>query len=198
MGLRWSDIDFKEKRFTVNRTLNRLKNYNLDEVAGTQMKSKLTLSDPKTYSSHRTIPLTGQTYDILKREEMIQAKGKLLLGLSYNQGGFVFCTELGNPIEPRTLFDFYKRLCSLASVPQITLHAMRHPYVKLPLKFFCKYFLNDLTADWQPNKTNDGDYLSKGFYITSHTFYSAYYHKIRDFPIYLNPIAGVNVDFIDK
>jgi len=51
-----------------------------------------------------------------------------------HSSGFVFCTELGTQIEPGTLYRFFKRLCALASVPQITLHALRHTFAARALE----------------------------------------------------------------
>ena len=130
LGLIWSDIDFEQKHFTIKRTLNRLKSYDETNTA----KSKITLSDPKTYASNRTIPITGQMQTILEQQELMQSKEKSLIGNEYNVDGYVFCTEYGTAIEPRTLHSFYKKLCTIADVPQITFHAMRHTFATRALE----------------------------------------------------------------
>ena len=125
LGLQWGDIDFAGQRLTVNRTLDRLKDYDAD---GTQTKSKLTVSDPKTFSSHRTIPFSTPMQMILEQQKFLQIKEKNVLGDGYNPDGFVFCTDSGKAIEPTTLRDFYKKLCTIAGVSQITFHALRHTF----------------------------------------------------------------------
>src|SRR6516225_4751896 len=88
LGLRWSDIDLKSARPTVNQSLERL-------VGKTVFKS------PKTQSSRRTITLPALTVEALKEHRSRQ--GRIGAGeLVFSHGGI--------PWDPDSLTKAFDRL----------------------------------------------------------------------------------------
>jgi integrase len=67
-GLRWSDLDLKAGRLTVNQSLE-------------QANGKSTFKPPKTKSSRRTITLPTLTVEALREHRAAQAEERLRLGL---------------------------------------------------------------------------------------------------------------------
>lgn len=59
-GLQWADIDLEKRILTVRKTVQRIQCQNGDK------KTKIIITDPKTESSKRTIPLNKSMVDFLK------------------------------------------------------------------------------------------------------------------------------------
>ena len=55
-------------------------------------------------------------------QRSIQAQDPL-----YNQEGYVFCQENGQPYEPRTYQDLFKRCVRRAGIADANFHNLRHP-----------------------------------------------------------------------
>lgn len=103
-ALKWSDIDFKNKIFTVNRTVQRL------YVEGS--KTVLLEMSPKSECSRRDIPLSDEAVGLLDRFRN---------GKEYVFGG-------DKPLEPRTLQYHFKKLLAKTGVPDKNFHILRHTF----------------------------------------------------------------------
>ena len=107
LGLRWSDIDLKAARLTVNQSLERL-------------KGKTTFKSPKTQSSRRTITLPALTVEALKEHRSRQ--GRIGAGeLVFSHGGI--------PWDPDSLTKAFDRLIEATGVRRITFHGLRHTHI---------------------------------------------------------------------
>jgi len=103
LGLSWSDVDFSKSRITVRRSLQRV-------------KGVLTLLEPKTEGSHRTIDLPAVTIAALREHQIRQGHAKEWAGelWSGNRSNLVFTTTHGTPLDERGYFaasrnEFSKR-----------------------------------------------------------------------------------------
>lgn len=104
-GLKLSDVDFDKRQIHIRRSVKRVK---------TATGSELEISDPKTMSSIRDLPMTE---DI--------ANAILSLGLAsddYIASGRV------SPTEPRTLRQAYARLLKRLNIADHTFHDLRHTF----------------------------------------------------------------------
>ena len=92
-GLKWRDIDFKNKCFHINQSL--FCNY----YDGIKVMKLTTLKTPNSY---RTIPFMGGVEEKIKSWKKKQSEAKLRLGNRWRgQGEFsdlVFTTSLGSPV----------------------------------------------------------------------------------------------------
>lgn len=52
----------------------------------------------------------------------------------YNTGRYVFCQENGEPYEPRTYQDLFKRCVSRAGIPSANFHSLRHTFATRALE----------------------------------------------------------------
>ncbi len=123
LALSWDDIDFKNKLLKVNQTLSRVRDYNSEES-----KYKFVFGPPKTKKSKREIPLLDNVIDLLKSQKAAQAKEKLQMGESYNYMNLVFCNEIGQPIDYKTISKALNRAVKEADIPHVNLHALRHTF----------------------------------------------------------------------
>lgn len=92
-GLKWSDIDFKQKRINIKRSLSCQYEYG---------EKKLRLTEPKTHNSYRSIPFFGEAEEmLLAQKEKVKAQKKLLGRRWRGEGEFadlVFVTSIGSPV----------------------------------------------------------------------------------------------------
>jgi integrase len=89
LALCWEDIDFQSEPATlkVRRTFSR--------VTG----KGLVIDTPKTPSSNRTIPLSQDFVEELKRHKKSQSQQRLKSRTRWNSRDFVFTTPSGKPID---------------------------------------------------------------------------------------------------
>lgn len=105
-ALKWTDLDLKNLFMTVNSTVQRI------AVQDHVTKTILLEAAPKSESSRRTIPLTGEIAELLTRLKDSQP---------YVFGG-------NKPLDPRTMQYRYKKLLKEADVDDRNFHILRHTF----------------------------------------------------------------------
>lgn len=105
LGLKWSDIDLKEKSLSVNRSI-------ADKKGGG------TIVRPPKWKSYRKIPLSNYACDLLSNIP--------------NKGDYVFPLSANQPQSPNTwsqkLERCMERFAAEADAPALTAHELRHTY----------------------------------------------------------------------
>ena len=109
-ALMWEDIDFESNIIHVNRTLQRIMDYENDS-----QKTKLITDIPKSSASHRVIPFGGH----LK---------KYLLELKANTKSCYVISCKGHYAEPRVISYRFRQTAKKAGLEQATFHGIRHTY----------------------------------------------------------------------
>lgn len=124
LGLKWSDIDFNTGTLTVNRTLQRVTEIDRNG----NRKSKVIEQVPKTKNSIRTIPIPNNILTKLKDHKIQQSKNKLQLGELYSNNDYVFCDNLGYPIDDTRPNRNLKSLLTKLNIEPLKFHGLRHTY----------------------------------------------------------------------
>ncbi|WP_097014944.1 site-specific integrase [Anaerocolumna aminovalerica] len=92
-GLKWSDVDFKNKCININRSLS----CNYEKGV-----KKILLTTPKTHNSYRKIPFIGEAEEMLLSQKRKVDKLKKELGKRFRSEGefedLVFVTTMGSPV----------------------------------------------------------------------------------------------------
>ena len=92
-GLKWEDVDFKNKCININRSLS------CEYESGVKT---VRLTKPKTHNSYRKIPFMGEAEEMLLSQKKKQNKIKKELGKRYRSDGefsdLVFVTSMGSPV----------------------------------------------------------------------------------------------------
>jgi integrase len=113
LGLRWTDLDLKAGRLTVNQSLERL-------------QGKTVFKAPKTRQSRRTITLPALTVEALAKHRRTQAEESLAQG---RKPELVFANADGSPLDPDSVTKGFDKLIRAAGVRRITFHGLRHTHI---------------------------------------------------------------------
>lgn len=114
LGLKWDKVDFEGNRiFICNNILYRA------DVG-------IYESSPKTERSRRYVALPTETMQLLRRYRAWQAEERLRLGEYYQNQGFVFAQDNGNPMHPDSVTNWLKKFSCRHDLPHINPHAFRH------------------------------------------------------------------------
>ncbi len=111
-ALKWKDISLEERFIRVAHTMQRLKNLT-DQNEG---KTKVLISDPKSDSSSRIIPLTSLSLQL--------CKGRFV----HNPEAFVLTGSAERYIEPRTLQNKLKKYTKECGIRGVHFHVLRHTF----------------------------------------------------------------------
>lgn len=123
-ALKWTDIDFKERKITIDETLD----------FAAKDKTEL-FGDTKTFRSKRTIKISKTLCDNLRYHMGWQNNNKLVLGEAYHHDlGLVLCREDGNFMPKSTLFNAFSRILRRCQLPELPIHSLRHTNAVLLLE----------------------------------------------------------------
>ena len=119
IALTWNDIDFDNKRLTINKTF-------CNKVEGCTYM----ITDPKTKNSVRTIDIDDELIELLYQHYQEESK---IYNFSLNM--FIF----GNIkyLSPTTLARWLDKYITKANVKKITPHGFRHSHVSLLINLGC-------------------------------------------------------------
>lgn len=111
LGLTWPDVDLERGALTVRRALQRLP----------MRLGGVVLVEPKTDRSRRTVYLAAGTVAVLAKHRARQAKERLAASER-----FVFTGVTGRPLDGSVVSHQFHRALSLAGLPRLRLHDLRH------------------------------------------------------------------------
>ncbi|MBU2701754.1 integrase [Sporomusaceae bacterium BoRhaA] len=121
-GLRWQDIDLKNKKAFIKHSLDRMdvetapreeKKGNVIPIWETtteKSKTVLTLGKVKTDESENFISLPNVVLNLLKKEKLVQKQNKLSLGPAYHDVDFVWSKTNGLPQDPDHLYHAFTKM----------------------------------------------------------------------------------------
>lgn len=116
LALRWSDIDMESGAISITKSLDKHRHEGAT----------------KTESSERTVWADSPLIEALKAHRSRMQAERHQEG--WKPDGFVFCTEVGTPIDPRRLLRHFKTVLAAAGLPDsFTLHELRHTSISLML-----------------------------------------------------------------
>ena len=104
--LQWRDIDLEKRTLTVSKTMQRI------QCPTATGKTKLIITDPKSESSRRQIPIPECMVSFL-----LKFKGK---------PSEYILTGTEKPIEPRAMQYRFQTILKNAKLPSVHFHALRH------------------------------------------------------------------------
>lgn len=122
LGLRWSDVDFENRRLRVQQTL-------------TSVEYRIVVGEPKTSRGRRSVPLDSTSTAVLRQHRARQNEWRLHMGSQWNNSlDLVTVKPDATPIHPDTVSDTFDRRVKSAGLPKIRLHDLRHTWATLALE----------------------------------------------------------------
>ena len=119
LALKWSDINFENKKITVDKT-------------ATRIKEKQTLQTPKTKNSKRVISIDPATLSILKSWKKDQIKIYFKNGKHFEgDDNFIFTNERADWVHIHNFIPYFKRFVTDHGLKPITPHGLRHTHASL-------------------------------------------------------------------
>lgn len=119
LALKWSDIDFENKKITVDKTAVRI-------------KEKQTLQTPKTKNSKRVISIDYATLSILRSWKKDQIKIYFKNGKHFEgDENFIFTNQRGEWVHIHNFIRYFKRFIADHKLKPITPHGLRHTHASL-------------------------------------------------------------------
>ena len=109
LGLKWTDIDWKNDIIKVRRQVAR--------VDGQIVDAPL-----KTKNSYRTVTISQQAIEVLKQQK------------EKTNDQYVFPSPNGGPISPDSVNNMLKRVLARASIPKVRFHDLRHTFATIALQ----------------------------------------------------------------
>ncbi|GAA1092141.1 site-specific integrase [Kitasatospora arboriphila] len=135
LGLRWDDVDLSSGMVRVRQSRLRPKYaHGCAKPCGRvhagrcpeRQQTNAPTDDTKSKAGKRTIGLPDELVGLLKRHRAEQDRERAAAGGQWHPGEWVFASEDGRPLIPRTDWDEWKRLLKAAGLRDARLHDARH------------------------------------------------------------------------
>lgn len=109
-ALKFEDVSVTEKILNINKTMQRLQKF-----SGTENKTEVVITSPKSESSQREIPLPDFLVEILACSE-------------YLPNAYLLTGDSNRYIEPRTMENKFKKCLKTCGLEEVTFHQLRHRF----------------------------------------------------------------------
>jgi len=113
LGLKWSDVDWKNTNITIRNQLVPTSKGVIDKK-------------PKSEGSIRTIPIPPTVVALLKNQRLTQLKNKVALGEEYIKNDLVSCHVNGSNIDPSNFSKVFSKILEVNGLKHIRYHDLRH------------------------------------------------------------------------
>ena len=122
LGLKWSDLDWRNKQIQVQRQVQRIPSEGLG------------FSEPKSKSGKRIIVLSDEMINKLRQHLDIQDTARSFAGDRWKENDLIFPTSVGTLTDSHYLFKMFKEVLKKAGLPNIRFHDLRHTAATLMLR----------------------------------------------------------------
>lgn len=135
LGLKWSDVDFTTQTLAIRRGRLRPKyEHGCSPACGrkyagycpARIQVRPETDSTKSRAGRRYVGLPGALTTLLKEHRAKQNEERRRAGQLWEDGNWVFATETGAPINPRTDWSHWKVLLRDAGIRDSRLHDARH------------------------------------------------------------------------
>jgi integrase len=121
LGLRWSNVDLDAGRLRVVQTI-------------IQVRSKVTIGEPKTARGRRPIALDAGTVAVLREQRRRSLEERMLVGPDFEDRDLVFHKPDGSCLRPDAVSATFVRRVRSTGLPALTLKGLRHTWATLALE----------------------------------------------------------------
>ncbi|MFG3480310.1 tyrosine-type recombinase/integrase [Streptomyces sp. NPDC047980] len=122
LGLYWEDLDLNAGTASIRHSLQRTRTGGLTHLP------------TKTRASERRIALPTECIHSLKKHKERQDRERETAGSAWSDGGHVFTTPVGRPLDPANLTRRFRTFLDRAGLRRIRFHDLRHSTATLLLE----------------------------------------------------------------
>jgi integrase len=105
LALTWKDVDSENKRIHIRQTITFIEG------------GKWYTDEPKTAYGRRTLRLEPETMEMMTSHRKKQLEERMRAGKMWNDHGFIFCDEFGNPYSQDRIRYYFKQVVKAAGLP---------------------------------------------------------------------------------
>jgi integrase len=129
LAVQWADLNWQAATLGVTHGVKRVK------VRGDSAgrRTRIVVGELKTRRSRRTLYLTPELMEVLRRHRARQAQEQLRIGSAWQDYGLIFPSEAGTPLDPDNFSHLFSRLCKRAGLGHWHPHELRHSGASLML-----------------------------------------------------------------
>lgn len=110
-ALQWKNISLSENAIKVEHTMQRLQSEDLNAI----QKTRIIVTEPKSYAAFRTIPLPEFVIEVIKP-------------FAASPNAYVLSGESQTIIEPRTMQNRFKTYLADGQIENANFHSLRHTF----------------------------------------------------------------------
>lgn len=121
LGLKWDKVDFERRQIYICNSIQYRPDIGVYEES------------PKTETSIRFVALPLETMQLLRQYRAWQSAERLHLGEYYQDQGFVFSQDNGQPMHPDSVKRWLNKFSARHDLPHIHPHSFRHTMASLLL-----------------------------------------------------------------
>jgi len=129
LGLHWSTLNWDSASLKVTHAVKRVR----DRTSTSELRTRLVIGELKTARSRRTLFLTPELVELLRRHRARLAEERIAIGPAWREHDLIFPSALGTPLDPDSVSRWFSRICRRAGLGHWHLHELRHSGASLML-----------------------------------------------------------------
>ena len=104
-----------------------------DRTKSSKLRTRLMIGELKTARSRRTLFMTPELVELLRRHRARLAEERIAIGPAWREHDLIFPSALGTPLDPDNVSHWFSRICRRAGLGHWHLHELRHSGASLML-----------------------------------------------------------------
>lgn len=114
LALRWSDLDFEKGTLSISKNRTRIG------------RSVIEQDSTKGGDGKRYIQIDSETLKILKKHRTDQIEERFKAGSAWQEQNYIFTQVTGEPLDPSTPYQLFKKIAKKIGLRSESLHSIRH------------------------------------------------------------------------
>ena len=114
LALKWSDLEFDKGTLSISKNRTRIG------------RSVIEQDSTKGGDGKRYIQIDSETLKILKKHRTDQIEERMKAGSAWQEQNYIFTQTTGEPLDPSTPYQLFKKVAKKIGLRSESLHSIRH------------------------------------------------------------------------